>query len=105
MTGRMKTKQPLRSLLTTFAGFCSLIWPGASAVAVPQILVSPVSQTVQVGQSATFQVQADGVAPLSFQWSQDGVSLSDATNSTLTLLDVQLAQAGNYTVTVSDSEG
>jgi hypothetical protein len=49
--------------------------------------------------------------PLSFQWQKDGVNLSDdgrvsgATSATLTISSVQLADAGNYSVVVSNPYG
>src|ERR1700681_2883886 len=38
----------------------------------PSITVQPASQTVTVGQSATFSVTCTGMAPLNYQWSKNG---------------------------------
>jgi alpha-tubulin suppressor-like RCC1 family protein len=65
----------------------------------------PVSQTVTVGSTATFNVVAGGSSPLSFQWSLNTTNLAGATNATLTLTNVQSAQAGNYSVRVSNAYG
>ena len=48
---------------------------------------------------------ATGAAPLSYQWKSNGVSISGATNTVLTLTNVQLSQAGNYAVLVSNVYG
>ena len=66
-------------------------------------------------QTAKKQVRqppaAAGTAPLTFLWSRDGVALADAAGiegsraATLRLTNVQAAQAGSYTVRVSNSAG
>ena len=65
------------------------------------IAVEPQSQAVPVGGTATFSVVAGGSAPLSYQWSFRGGILVGATNASLTLTNVQLADAGVYSVIVS----
>src|SRR5204862_2298913 len=62
----------------------------------PFVLTQPADQTVTAGSNATFTVSAAGTLPLSYQWSQNGSPLSGATNSSLTLTNVQLSQSGNY---------
>jgi uncharacterized repeat protein (TIGR01451 family) len=71
----------------------------------PVILLQPTDQTVFVGGSAAFSVVADGTPPLNFQWSFNGTNLIGATNTTLTLANVQFSQAGNYAVLVTNSYG
>ena len=71
----------------------------------PVILVQPADQSVLAGSAANFTVQASGARPLSFQWSLNRVVLSGATNSALTLANVQTSQAGSYSVTVSNALG
>jgi len=65
----------------------------------------PANQTVTQGQNATFSVAANGTSPLSYQWNFDGAPLSGATNSSLTLTDVQASQAGTYTAVVTNLAG
>jgi len=45
-------------------------------------------------------VSADGIPPLSYQWNKNGIDLAGETNSNLTILHVQPAYAGEYTVYV-----
>lgn len=71
----------------------------------PPITTQPASQSVVVGQSVTFQVGASGSGPITYQWLKDGVPITGATNATLTLDNVQAAQAGSYVVVVSDPGG
>ncbi len=80
--------------------------PGATP---PSITTDPQDQTVLVGQDATFNVLASGTLPLSYQWYGDtnnsNTLLTDATNSSLTLTNVQLSDAGGYSVIVSNAYG
>ncbi len=67
----------------------------------------PLSQTVPLGSTATFQVSASGSGTLSYQWSENGVPISGATASSYTTPDVALGpngstQIGTFQVTVSD---
>jgi hypothetical protein len=71
----------------------------------PSISQQPADQSVSLGANVTFQVHASGSAPLSYQWSFDIAVMLDATNYTLSLPDVQLTNAGDYSVIVSDSSG
>jgi hypothetical protein len=72
----------------------------------PQITVQPpASLTNAVGSTAQFSVTATGTAPLAYQWRFNGAPLLSATNSTLSLTNVQPAQAGNYTVVVTNVAG
>ena len=50
----------------------------------PTITTQPVSQTVNVWQSASFTVAATGY-PLNYQWRKDGVDLGGATSATYSL--------------------
>lgn len=68
----------------------------------PSLLVRPQSQSVLVGRSVSFQVTAVGKGPLRYQWSRDGVPITDATNSVLALGAVTLSHNGVYRVEVSD---
>ncbi len=67
----------------------------------PIITSQPASRTNVVGTSASFSVVATGNA-LRYQWKFNGANITGATNSTCTLASVQVANAGNYTVVVSN---
>ena len=71
----------------------------------PIITTQPTNQTVIAGGTATFNVAASGTPPLSYQWSFKGTNIAGATNTILTLTNVQLNQAGNYTVQVANTGG
>ena len=71
----------------------------------PAIAIQPTNLAVPVGGVATFNVVADGTAPLSYQWSFNGTNLVAATNSLLAITNVQLSDAGSYAVLVSNAFG
>jgi len=58
-----------------------------------------------VGESASFSVAAAGSSPLTYQWSLGGVAISGATSATFSFVNTQVANAGTYSVTVSNSAG
>ena len=74
-------------------------------VAPPTITAQPVAQTVTAGSALTFSVAATSTVPLSYEWRQDGAVLSGAAKSTLTLTNVEAANAGNYAVVVTNAAG
>jgi uncharacterized lipoprotein YddW (UPF0748 family) len=71
----------------------------------PVITGQPQNQTVVISNSATFSVTAAGSAPLSYYWRFNGVAISGAGANSLTLNPAQYSNAGNYSVTVSNSFG
>jgi len=71
----------------------------------PSIVVQPQNQTVTVGDNVSLIVSATGTEPVRYQWRFNGAPISDATNTTLTLTNVRLDQAGTYSVTVSNAAG
>jgi len=67
------------------------------------ITAQPQSVTVNSGGSATFSVTVTGAAPISYQWYFNNTAISGATSASYALSNIQSAQAGNYTVTASNS--
>ena len=71
----------------------------------PTITTQPISQTAAENAKVSFSVVADGTTPLNYQWMFNGVNISGANNNQLTINNVQAANAGNYTVIVSNGGG
>ena len=71
----------------------------------PQILAQPQSQSIPVGSNVTFNVTVNDTILLNYQWFQDGTNIVGATNATLTLNNVTLNAAGDYTVLVANPAG
>lgn len=72
---------------------------------VPAIVTQPVSQLAAAGTNVTFTVGASGTAPLAYSWRKNGTPLSGANASSLTVNSVQTADAGAYSVEVSNTLG
>ena len=71
----------------------------------PSISQQPVSQTIVQDSNAVFSVSASGSDPLNYQWLQNGIAVAGATSSTLSLGNAQAANAGSYTVVITNSFG
>lgn len=82
----------------------TVIVNGAAAVG-PTFTSQPASQSVTAGANVTFSVATTGSPAPTYQWRKDGTALAGATNATLALSNVQTANAGSYTVVVSNSAG
>ena len=79
---------------------------GVGVPVTPSITTQPTSDTVEVGQTATFSVTSSGGAPLNYQWSKNGSAISGATSSTYTTPVATLADSGSqFTVKVNNSTG
>jgi hypothetical protein len=71
----------------------------------PDVTYHPVSLTVNPGSGAFFTVKVSGTGVVTYQWKVNGIDLPGETEPTLNLSDVQLADAGSYSVVVSNSAG
>jgi CotH kinase protein/Lamin Tail Domain/Bacterial Ig domain/Calx-beta domain/Immunoglobulin domain len=71
----------------------------------PLVLASPQDQAVFVGTTVVLSVSATGAPPLRYQWRFNGAVLPGRTNANLTLNNVQLTDAGGYSVMVLNSVG
>ncbi len=75
------------------------------ALVPPSIATQPSSQTVTAGANVSFSVTAAGTVPLTYQWKKNGVDIGGATGSTFSLSAVTAANAGSYSVLVSNAAG
>lgn len=62
------------------------------------ITVQPLSQTVPIGEGATFAVTATGTPPLSYQWNENGVEIAGATGASYTTPAVSLGAGGSTSI-------
>ena len=89
----------------------NVVGSGTSNVAVlalnspVKILTQPEGQTVNIGDSASFAVVATGTAPLSYQWRRNGTNIAGATQATHSVPSAQVANAGAYSVVVTNPAG
>lgn len=73
--------------------------------AAPVVLTPPRNVTTVAGGDATFTVEFSGNPLPTVQWKRNGSVIAGATDATLTLTNVQSAQAGSYTVTLTNASG
>ncbi len=89
-------------------GLARLNWAGPNP---PGILTQPLSTNASAGAAIAFSVTTVGSAPLAYQWQHQGTNLSDdlyhsgANTPTLTLNKIQAANAGAYSVVITNAYG
>lgn len=71
----------------------------------PSITSQPQSVSAALGSSAIFQVVATGSPTLGYQWLKDGAPISGATSGTFTISVIHSADAGSYTVKITNAYG
>ena len=69
------------------------------------IVTQPASTQIRKGQPYELSVVVSGTKPLTYQWSKDGVVISDAVASILQITDADEANAGVYSVVVKNDVG
>lgn len=69
------------------------------------IATQPAAKSATLGQSVTFTVSTTGSPAPTYQWRKNGVAISGATSSALTLAAVASADTGNYSVVVTNRAG
>jgi PKD repeat protein len=68
--------------------------------------IQPQNSSAFFGSTVNFTTAYTyGIAPFSFQWQFDNTNLLGATNSSLSLTNVQMNQAGRYSLIVSNTYG
>lgn len=68
----------------------------------PAITAQPQGTNVNVGEAATFTVGATGSPAPTYQWRFHGTNIAGATGASYTRANAQLADAGDYSVVVSN---
>ena len=76
------------------------IFPGA-----PVLTAQPSSQSVYRSGTGILQAPVYGTWPFSYQWRLGGVDIAGATNASLILSNIAVAQAGLYSVVISNAAG
>jgi hypothetical protein len=78
---------------------------GAAPSLAPVIVMQPSPLSATVGSTVQFSVGAAGTGATSYQWSRNGIPIAGQTGPVLALADVNEADAGTYTVFVSNPTG
>jgi hypothetical protein len=78
---------------------------GSGKCKVPRILTQPQGQSGYWGGAITLTAVAAGANPLSCQWQHDGLPVAGATSLSLVLTNLQVTDAGNYALVVTNVYG
>ena len=92
-------------IVTNAAGAATSMVASLTVLVPPSISSQPTNQSVLVGSNASFQVSAGGTSPLAYQWWFNGTNAVGASTNMLTVTNAQTAQAGAYSVVVTNSAG
>jgi hypothetical protein len=74
-------------------------------VSPPVITTQPLSQAVFAGGSVTFVSGAGSTPGLTYQWQHNGIDISGASSASLSLTNIQVSDAGRYTLVVTNTAG
>ncbi len=72
---------------------------------VPMITSSPSNQTVTAGTTVAFNAAATGTTPIAYQWQFGGTNIAGATNTSFTITNAVVANAGGYAMVASNPYG
>lgn len=75
------------------------------AALAPMVMTHPGSQSGWPATNLTLSTLAIGDAPLAYQWRRNGANLTSGTNATLTLTNLDAADAGQYSVVIANAAG
>ncbi|MDP1578696.1 MAG: putative Ig domain-containing protein [Candidatus Didemnitutus sp.] len=99
------TPVTLSAINATGAGPAFTLTIAITAPTLPVISSHPLAQTKNVGESVTFSVVASGAPVPTYQWRKAGNDISGATLSSYTINSLVQADAGNYSVNVTNAAG
>jgi len=71
----------------------------------PVVTTQPVGATRYVGGTITFTAAVESYPAAQLQWKHNTTSIADATKQTVTLTNLQLSDAGSYTLYATNSVG
>ena len=71
-----------------------------------EFAIQPAAISTSAGATAKFSVtNLIGVGPFTYQWQCNSTNIDGATNTSLSLTNVQASQSGNYSVVVTNAFG
>lgn len=94
-----------RVVATNAAGTATSTVATVTVHAPPRITTAAVDQAVTAGETLSLSVAATGTPPPTFQWLKDGVEIAGATEARLTIASVRPADAGSYTIRLTNAAG
>jgi regulation of enolase protein 1 (concanavalin A-like superfamily) len=89
----------------TNSALSTATFDNVTVTAPPTITTPPQSQTAQLSSNVTFTVSAASASTAGYQWYFGTNTIAGATGTTLGLTNVGFAQAGSYSVVVTNAAG
>jgi hypothetical protein len=89
----------LYTVRVTSSGSSDLSSPAGLGVR-PRILVQPGNRAASAGNTVSLSVSAQAAGALSYRWRFNGHAMLGQTNSTLSIVNAQPSDSGNYSVVV-----
>jgi len=71
----------------------------------PAIQIQPASQVACEGSEVSFEIEATGTEPLSYQWIKDGAEIPGANSQSYSISNVTASDAGGYSAIISNCCG
>ena len=117
ISGATSATYTVASVTTTNAGSYKVVATNSQGVATsnsvtisvttaaPAITAQPAPVTVNVADPIALSVTATGIPVPTYQWYKDGLAISGATAASYTVASATTADAGSYTVVVSNGIG
>lgn len=96
----------LSTLIAVFIAGCGMQATGTSPVTSTAVSITtqPASQTVPLGNAATFDVDATGSGTIHYQWYENGYAIPNANNASYTTAEASAEDSGEkFSVQVSNS--
>jgi hypothetical protein len=94
-----------RVVITNFTGSTTSAVATLTVLQPPVIIWQPENVVAAPGATISFFVEAEGLDPLAYQWQKNGVPLTDQTNASLNLSNVQSTDFASYTVGITNNDG
>ena len=93
-----------RAVMGTPVGTMATV-PFAGTATTPTITVAPAASAVIAGGVASFSATVGGPGPFSYRWQKDGAAIEGATLAGFSLATVRVADAGFYSVVITNAGG
>jgi pectin methylesterase-like acyl-CoA thioesterase len=78
---------------------------GLTPINPPAAAAQPAAISLNPGQAGSLTVGATGTLPLAYQWKKDGTTIAGATAATYAIPTASTADAGSYTVDITNAYG
>ncbi len=92
-------------IITNLFGSVTSSVTALTVITSPVITTNPAAQSIVQGGTANFSVTAIGIQPLAYQWLFNGTDIPGATTNLYSLANIQLTNAGNYSVIITNIAG